>query len=94
MLPLPCVDTIRKHLLAIKGECGFDNSFFKLLKKKFVHRTIDQKKGILLLDEVFLRTILSVNSRNLTYTGLENFGNEIYSKIESSELADQGLVFM
>lgn len=94
LLPLPCVDTIRKHLLAIKGECGFDNSFFKLLKKKFLHKTIDQKKGILLLDEVFLRTSLSVNSRNLTYTGLENFGNEIYSKTESSELADHGLVFM
>lgn len=46
------------------------------------------------MDEVFLRTSISVNSRNLTYTGLEDFGNEIDDKIGSSELADHGLIFM
>jgi len=34
ILPLPCVNTIRKYLLAIKNECGFDMNFFKLFKKK------------------------------------------------------------
>ncbi|KAL4142571.1 hypothetical protein QTP88_005006 [Uroleucon formosanum] len=34
ILPLPCVKTVRKYLLAINKECGFDLNFFKLLKKK------------------------------------------------------------
>ena len=88
------MNTVRRHLLAIKGECGFDNSFFKLLKKKFLSKTENQKKGILLIDEIFLRTSINVNSRNLTYNGLEDFGSEVDNKADSSELADHGLVFM
>lgn len=88
------MNTVRRHLLAIKGECGFDNSFFKLLKKFFLSKTENQKKGILLIDEIFLRTSINVNSRNLTYNGLEDFGGEVDNKADSSELADHGLVFM
>lgn len=94
ILPLPCIETIRRYLLAVKGECGFDLSFFKLLKKKFLCKSTMQKKGILLLDEISLRTSIAVNSKNLTYQGLEDFGNEIESKKGSSELADHGLVLM
>lgn len=93
-MPLPCVETTRKYLLAVKGECGFDLSFFKLLKKKFLSKSTYQKKGILLLDEICLRTSITVNSRNLTYQGLEDFGNEIESKRDSTDLADHGLVLM
>jgi len=94
ILPLPCVKTIRKHLLAFKCECGFDNSFFKLLKKKFSNKTQQQRTGVLLLDEIFLRTSINVKTRTLTYSGLEDFGGEIENKVNSSELADHGLVFM
>jgi len=34
----------------------------------------NQRKGILLLDEVYLRSSISVNSRTLNYIGLEDFG--------------------
>lgn len=64
------------------------------MKKKFLCKTINQRKGILLLDEICLRTSITVNSKNLTYQGLEDFGNEIESKKSSSELADHGLVLM
>lgn len=74
LLPMPCVSTIRRHLLAVKSQCGFDHSFFKLLKKKFKNKTHTQKKGILLIDELFLCTSFDVNSRTLTYSNLENFG--------------------
>jgi len=33
ILPLPCVNSIRNHLL-VKIGCGFDLNLFKLLKKK------------------------------------------------------------
>jgi len=51
-----------------------------------------QKKGILLLDEVYLRSSISVNSRTSSYSGLENFGGELPSR--DTEKADHGLVFM
>lgn len=94
LLPLPCISTIRKHLLAIKSECGFDNTFFKLLKKKISKKTQIQKKGVLMLDEIFLRTSINVNCRSLTYSGLEDFGGEVENKKRSTEQADHGLVFL
>jgi len=93
-LPLPCVNTIRKHLLAIEIGCGFDPNFFKLLKKKFDTKTEQQKQGILVLDEIFLRENICVNSRSLTYLGLEDYGHELENKIDSSQKANHALVFM
>lgn len=94
ILPLPCVNTIRKNLLAVKVGCGFDPNFFKLLKKNFAKKSDIQKVGILSLDEIFLRESINVNTRTLTYTGLEDFGNEINHKTTSSEKANYGLVLM
>lgn len=51
----------------------------------------EQKHGMLVFDEIFLRESLQVNSQTLTYSGLENFGGEI----ENSGLkANHGLVFL
>lgn len=91
---MPCVSTIRKNLLAVKIGCGFDPNLFKLLKKKFSSKSDHQKKGVILLDEMFLRESLSVNSRSLTYIGLEDFGNEELVRKNSSLKANHGLVFM
>ncbi|KAF0689204.1 THAP-type domain-containing protein, partial [Aphis craccivora] len=76
------------------GECGFDNTFFKLLEKKISKKTQIQKKGVLMLDEIFLRTSINVNCRSLTYSGLEDFGGEVENKKRSTEQADHGLVFL
>jgi len=78
----------------VKIGCGFDPNLFKLLKKKFSVKTEPQKIGILLLDEMFLRECLSVNSRTLTYSGLEDYGDEIISNRNSNQKANYGLVFM
>ncbi|KAL4089744.1 hypothetical protein QTP88_024716 [Uroleucon formosanum] len=94
ILPLLCVSTISKNLLAIKINCGFDPNLFKLLKKKFSTKSENQKKGIILLDEMFLRESLSINSRSLTYIGLEDFGNEELVRKNSNLKANHGLVFM
>lgn len=68
ILPLPCINTIRKHLLAVEIGCGFDKNLFKLLTKRFATKNNFEKKGNLLLDEISLRESLSVNTRELTYT--------------------------
>uniref|UniRef100_A0A2S2QFE1 Uncharacterized protein n=1 Tax=Sipha flava TaxID=143950 RepID=A0A2S2QFE1_9HEMI len=43
ILPLPCVNTVRRNLLAVQIGCGFDLNFFKLLKKKFTIKTENRK---------------------------------------------------
>lgn len=60
----------------VKTDCGFDDSFFKLFKKKLNLLNEKEKHGILLFDEIFLRESISVDTKSLTYLGLENFGNE------------------
>jgi len=51
----------------------------------------EQKHGMLVFDEIFLRKSLQVSSQKLTYASLENFGG----KIESSGLkANHSLVFL
>lgn len=55
-------------------------------------KTEKQKQGILVLDEVFLRESISVNSQTLTYIGLEDFGDELENK--SSQKANHAFVFM
>lgn len=92
LLPLPCTTTIRKYISIIKADCGFDDQFFKLLKKRMSKKTDKQRHGVLLLDEVQLRKGVYVNTRNLTYTGLEDMGGEVVSS--DNKKADHGLVLM
>ncbi|KAE9522685.1 hypothetical protein AGLY_016907, partial [Aphis glycines] len=44
LLPLPCVDTLRRHLMAVNIGCDFDEKFFKILEKKFMNKTLYEKK--------------------------------------------------
>lgn len=92
ILPLPCVNTLRNHLLAINVGCGFDDEFFGLLKKKFSNKTDHQKKVILVFDEIFLRESINVNTRTLTYLGLEDFGEGFESR--ENRKANHALVLM
>jgi len=89
---LPCTNSIRSHLLAVEIGCGFDKNFFKLLKKKFSTKYEQERQGVLVLDEVFLRESISLNSRTLTYSGLEDFGGEIDT--DNTSKGNHALVFM
>lgn len=93
VLPLQCPRTIRKYLSMINIQCSFDKKFFQTLKKKKKIGILrsEQKHGMLVFDEMFLRESLNANSQTLTYCGLEDFGGEV----DSSELkANHALVFM
>ncbi|XP_026821783.1 uncharacterized protein LOC113560214 [Rhopalosiphum maidis] len=72
ILLLPCVDTLKRHLMAVKIGYSFDEKFFKILKKKFMKS-------------------LSVNSKNLTYLGLNYLGYDVDNK---AELANHALMLM
>jgi len=67
------------------------NNFSSYLKKKIKILRPEQRHGMLLFDELFFRESINVDSQNLTYKGLKDFG----SKIPSSGLkAYHGLVFV
>jgi len=75
----------------VKTTCGFDDQFFQLFKKKIKMLRPEQRHGILLFDEIFVRESVTVDSQNLTYKGLEDFGGEIPT---SGLKANHGLVFL
>lgn len=91
ILPLPCIRTIRRYLSLVKPQCGFDDKFFILLKKKMTFLSKEQRHGMLIYDEIMLRESIDVDSKTLTYTGIEDFGQDF----ETSGLkANHGLVIM
>lgn len=51
----------------------------------------EQRHGMLVFDEVFLRESLRVDSQTLTYIGLEDFGSEVPT---TGLKANHGLVFL
>lgn len=54
------------------------------------HKSLEQRHGVLLFDEIQLRKGLYVNTQDLTYSGLEDMGGETDV---SENKADHGLVF-
>lgn len=96
ILPLPHPRTIRLYLSKIKTVCGFDEDFFKLLKQFIMLRPPMERHGIVSLDEISLRKGITVNTQNLTYVGLQDFGNVKGSPTAQSldDKASHGLVIM
>lgn len=94
ILPLPCTKTIRSYFSLIQSKCGFDEQFGQLLKKHFDTKAPHQRHGILLLDEINLRKSVAVCSRNLTYVGLTDFGEDGPESTDIRDQATHGLVLM
>ncbi|XP_051159622.1 uncharacterized protein LOC127285741 [Leptopilina boulardi] len=94
ILPLPCSKTVRDYLSMIRTKCGFDDGFFKLLEKSFKGKDPMKRHGILILDEIHLRKSISVSSKDLTYSGLTDFGENNKKGENLDAVATHGLVLM
>ena len=92
VLPLPALRTICRYLSIINAKCGFDDKFFELFQKHLEGKSMMEKHGILLLDEISLRESISVCSSTRTYQGLADFGDRVASHVD--EKATHGLVLM
>jgi len=75
-------------------KCGFDEQFAKLLKKHFDTKSPMQRHGVLLFDEINLRKSIAVCSKNLTYVGLTDFGDDGLQSINIEDQATHGLILM
>jgi len=93
ILPLPCVQTIKKHLTSVKLDFGFDPSFFEIFKKKMNSKTDQQKYGVLVFDEMSVRKSLKTDPKTLRYQGVVDFGEDDISSTNNEALADHALVF-
>lgn len=93
ILPLSCVQTIKRHLSHVKLGCGFDSSFFKVFKKKIDTKSEQLKYGVLVFDEMSVRKSLKTDSKTLKYQGVVDFGENNVSDTSNDALADYGLVF-
>ena len=82
-----------RYIALIETPCGFDPNFFQLLKEKLSTLSDVDLDSILALDEIGTRKRVSVDSKNLAYKGLVDFG-EKDRLVDISEKADHGLVFM
>jgi len=91
ILSLPSKSTLQRYLDVVRAECGISQECLDLLQKK-VSCPADQH-GILLFDELKLRTGIKFDVKNLTFSGLVNV-DEFTPVKERSTAADYGLVFM
>ena len=93
IIPLPCTRTVRDYMTLIDNKCGFDQDFFKLLKKSYDKKQKQHRHGVLALDEINLRKSVAVSSKTLSYSGLTDFGDGPQST-NTNDLASHGLVLM
>jgi hypothetical protein len=94
ILPLPSPVCIRSYLRKVNVKCGLDEKFFEAFRLKLRDKTEFQKHGILLFDEMSVRTSLQVNVKNMKFEGVTDFGDEEPPPESLEQLADHGLVFM
>lgn len=94
IIPLPCIKTIHDYLSLMGNQCGFDENFFKILKKSFNAKDMQNHHGVLVLDEINLRKSIAVFSKTLTYTGLTDYGKDGPQSTNINDLATHGLVLM
>ena len=95
ILPLPCSNTVRNYFSLMGSDCGFDKGFFEILGKHFKAKDLLKRNGIIVADEINLRRAVAVSSRNLTYQGISDLGdNRTVTDIKADNLATHGLVIM
>lgn len=83
-----------RHLSSINTVCGFDSKFFEILKVFFDKKKENQVHGLLVWDEMSTRKSISVNTVNLTYKGLQDFGADGPKAANLTDKADHALVLL
>ena len=90
-LSLPSKSTLNRYMDFVRAECGISAECLDILHKKV--STPADRHGILLFDEIKLRTGVKFDIQNLTFSGLVNL-DEFTQPKDRKEAADYGLVFM
>ena len=73
--------------------CSFEPNFFEVLKEHFKNKTVLQWHVIFMMDEMKTRKNIAVDTKNIAYKGLVDFGTS-ETKSGIADKADHGLVLM
>ena len=76
--------TVLNRYIKIKINTGFNNAIFKQLKRKALSMTENEKKCILLIDEISLKENFQYAQKEYQIFGIVDYGNENNLKIEAN----------
>ncbi|XP_051158562.1 uncharacterized protein LOC127279948 [Leptopilina boulardi] len=93
ILPLPALTTLRRYMKNMKPQYGFDPQVFSMLKKKSASIKSEEKRGVLVIDEMKISKSVSFDSDNLSILGFTDL-REHTLEHQKMEQADHALVFL
>ena len=92
-LPLPSIDTLNRHIKAMRPEFGFDKTLFECLKTNLVNFPRNERRGILMFDEIQISKNIDFHSDTGKIVGMVDFGEHNTCKDNFTE-GDHALVFL
>ncbi|KAJ8911512.1 hypothetical protein NQ315_012483 [Exocentrus adspersus] len=92
-LPLPCAQTLHKYIKRVQGCYGFQKSVFQLLKEKSKVMSPEERRGVLLIDEMKVTETVSFDKATLKVNGFTDLGD--YTPLHQKNMqGDHALVIM
>ena len=84
IIRLPSMSTLQKFINLIQIKTGFNEDIFHLLKMKTLSMNNDEKKCILLMDEISLKEGIQYSEHEDKIFGLVDYGGENYTKTQAN----------
>ncbi|XP_046407691.1 uncharacterized protein LOC124172298 [Ischnura elegans] len=93
ILRLPGANTLSRYIRNVKGAYGFQGAIFHCLKEKAEGLAAEERRGVVLVDEMKLSKALSFDKKTLKLEGFTNLG--AYTPLhQRNERGDHALVLM
>ncbi|XP_044731837.1 uncharacterized protein LOC123294764 [Chrysoperla carnea] len=94
ILPFPHQDTLNKYIQKISASAfGFQTALFDCLRTKASCMNVEDRRGILLVDEMQLASAISFDRQRMEFTGFVDLGRHIPDH-QKNVARDHALVFM
>lgn len=92
-LPLPSLSTLNRAIQNLRPEFGFDNTLFDALKDKLSNFELNERRGILMFDEMQISKNIEFRVDTCRLVGMVDFG-ELTTNTQRTEEGDHALVFL
>jgi len=92
-LPLPSIGTLNVKIKALRPEFGFDTTLCAGLKKKLEGFPRNERRGVLMFDEIQITKNIDYRSETRTMIGMVDFG-DLTTPEQRYQEGDHALVFL
>ncbi|KAE9521504.1 hypothetical protein AGLY_018103 [Aphis glycines] len=93
ILALPSIDTLNRYINKMDSGYGFHKGIFELLKKQLSEMSMEQRRDVILIDEMKVGEAVKFDTKKLKMVGFTDLG-EHTSLHQQSKTGDHGLVIM